>query len=393
MLFFGNIVKNSDNYRELQDCALRIIPEIVEENLNITNNQYQDTTGSYGYYNSKNIYNKTGYFNQEYYRFGVVFIYQNGTLSNVYNTLGTELTSTKITYKQNTLYQPTEQSYLLKRNYIEIDDQGWIKKASDFYDSLTYSANSKGVCKLNLESINQNTILGIKFSIPEEVSKFLKEDLGIRGLFFVRQKCVPNILAQCYLLPLDKILEAPVIEYGNDTKRVTECFITQGTEKTHTTLIGSVTEKINDRLVTNNYIDRLYTYKYNDDHAESSISKNAYVGICPDFLLNQPYYNQIFNGAKFKIGEITHNKQTLSQDDRFYREPETQLQSIPNTYNIVTISTVTENVPTVALQNQAFKLEIGKTEEVIDLSIVKLILENMMQEMKTLMILIKLQMW
>jgi len=28
MLFFGNIVKNSDNYRELTDCALRIIPEI-----------------------------------------------------------------------------------------------------------------------------------------------------------------------------------------------------------------------------------------------------------------------------------------------------------------------------------------------------------------------------
>jgi len=33
MLFFGNIVKNTDNYRELTDLALRIIPE-----LNITNN-------------------------------------------------------------------------------------------------------------------------------------------------------------------------------------------------------------------------------------------------------------------------------------------------------------------------------------------------------------------
>jgi hypothetical protein len=45
--------------------------------------------------------------------------------------------------------------------------------------------------------------LGVKFSIPNEVVKYLKEDLGIRGLFFVRQKCVPNILAQCYLLPMD----------------------------------------------------------------------------------------------------------------------------------------------------------------------------------------------
>ena len=38
-----------------------------------------------------NIYNKTGYAPDEYYRFGVVFIYQNGTLSNVYNTVGGDL--------------------------------------------------------------------------------------------------------------------------------------------------------------------------------------------------------------------------------------------------------------------------------------------------------------
>jgi hypothetical protein len=37
------------------------------------------------------MYNNVGYFNEEYYRFGVVFIYQNGTLSNVYNTLGLSL--------------------------------------------------------------------------------------------------------------------------------------------------------------------------------------------------------------------------------------------------------------------------------------------------------------
>jgi hypothetical protein len=28
MLFFGNIVKNTDNYKELSDLALRIIPEL-----------------------------------------------------------------------------------------------------------------------------------------------------------------------------------------------------------------------------------------------------------------------------------------------------------------------------------------------------------------------------
>jgi hypothetical protein len=65
-----------------------MIPSIVTEKVKIPDYEY---LGSEGYYNSKTIYNKVGYFNNEYYRFGVVYIYQNGTLSNVYNTLGGEI--------------------------------------------------------------------------------------------------------------------------------------------------------------------------------------------------------------------------------------------------------------------------------------------------------------
>jgi len=85
MLFFGNIVKNTDNYRELQDCALRITPRIFRSTIDLINDDYSNKGG---YYSAFNMYNKVGYMNQEYYRFGVVFIYNNGTLSNVYNTLG-----------------------------------------------------------------------------------------------------------------------------------------------------------------------------------------------------------------------------------------------------------------------------------------------------------------
>jgi hypothetical protein len=36
MLFFGNIVKNYDNYKELQDCALRIVPKcLLVDNANV----------------------------------------------------------------------------------------------------------------------------------------------------------------------------------------------------------------------------------------------------------------------------------------------------------------------------------------------------------------------
>jgi len=62
MLFFGNIVKNTDNYRELTDCALRIIPRIVlDDTFETVDNEYGNLN-SYGYYNSLNMYNKVGYF-------------------------------------------------------------------------------------------------------------------------------------------------------------------------------------------------------------------------------------------------------------------------------------------------------------------------------------------
>ena len=86
MLFFANIVKTVDDYKELQDCALRIVPtfeKITDIKIQL---DYSDNDNTY--YNSKNMYEKVGYFNDEYYRYGVVFIYENGTLSNVYNTVG-----------------------------------------------------------------------------------------------------------------------------------------------------------------------------------------------------------------------------------------------------------------------------------------------------------------
>ena len=79
---------------------------------------------------------------------------------------------------------------------------------------------------------------------------------------------------------MDKTLEAPALYHDN--KYYTECFISK------------------DRLIKNIYDERLYQYE-KVNTSESAISTNAYAAICPDFLLNQPYYNQIFNGSKFRL--------------------------------------------------------------------------------------------
>lgn len=386
MLFFGNIHKNTDNYKELQDCALRIIPNIELTTLKNIDNNYKIGGTTSAYYNSNNMYNLTGYFNNEYYRFGVVFIYKNGTLSSVYNTLGGVLTSSRINYKTNpnTLYEDTPNSPILVRKYIQTDDFGWIKNASDFFkrndNSNIECINARGVCKIDWKSqqkINDDTVLGINFYIPPSVVKFLKEDLGIRGLFFVRQKRMSNLIAQCYLMPFDELLEAPVIELHDknnpDTKQrdyYTECFLTQGHYITVTFRSGFIFRKtytrtylVGDRIVSNNYSERLYKYT----RPKETLSSHAYAAICPDFLLNQPYYNQIFNNSKFELEKVTENAflQTDTEQRQFLENPNVQyLNSDSKNVKEVTLCSVTEDVPTVALEEFIYRLEQGKANEV-----------------------------
>ena len=333
MLFFGNIVKNTDNYKELQDCALRISAKLELEDFENVDYDYYGK----GYYDSFNMYNKVGYFNNEYYRFGVVFIYQNGTLSNVYNILGGDLNQKEIEIKGD-LWKI--EGAVAKRQYIKIDDNGWIK--SDLSENPSYTKygtnlNSKGVCKINSDL--NNNIIGIKFNVPNDVKEFLKNDLGIRGLFFVRQKRVPNLIAQCYLLPMDEVLQGPVIEYNGN--HFFESFI----------------EQDENRKVTNNYTNRLHQYE-NDELG--SISKKAYAAICPDFLLNQPYFNQVFNGSEFKIQNI--NDSQLIKHTRFYISNASRYNNDKVLQN-VRICSVTEDVKTVALEEQTYRLELGKADE------------------------------
>ena len=359
MLFFGNIVKNTDNYKELSDLALRIVPQLnVVKDFDYLNSSYISDSGDFAYYNSLNIYNKTGYFNQEYYRFGVVFIYQNGTLSNVYNTLGGTLDSPTIIQNGQHVANPkllnltgslfnTNGAFLI-RNYVKVDDLGWVKTDTSNYTLTGSNINSRGVCQLNFDQdYDDKTIFSIKFKIPGEVSKYLREDLGIRGLFFVRQKCVPNILAQCYLLSIDELLETPVLETGGSSKNYyTECFIGK------------------DRILKHDYGSRLYSYSHaKNTDPDNSISAKAFAGICPDFYLNQPYYNQIFNGGKFRLQKISTSDSRLIQKDRFFNQSLETKYNISEGFKKVNICTVTENVDTVAIQNKVFRLKVGETEE------------------------------
>ena len=330
MLFFGNIVKNTDNYKELTDCALRIFPKVELQTLEDINSNYNPTNNSYGYYETINIYNKTGYFPEEYYRFGVVFIYSNGTLSNVYNTFGYECNNKDATYPEK-LYTLTGANG--ERQYINYDHNGKISEIEETY------SNAKGVVKLNITGITNHQILGIKFIVHNNVISYLKK-LNIIGFFFVRQKRIPNIITQCYLMPFDRWLQAPVLK---SQKYEVESFVN----------IEENSTKLESCFKT-----------YDDAKAQEAIGRNTYAAICPDFLLNQPYYNQVFNGSKFKISPVISSNTPLNKNGRnYYINDNLKYDSNLGIKTDVTICTVTEDVPTVAIKNQIYRLNIGEAEQ------------------------------
>lgn len=365
MLFMGNVSQLTDNYKELSDISLRIIPYLAKQNLDTVTNSYQASDP--GYYSSENMYNKVGYFNQEFYSFGIVYIYNNGTLSNVYPTLGLELKDDEWSPNLPSILEEEKNTTgLIKRNYIPIDNQGWIDINNSRY------LNAKGVCKINTESPYQkNTVFNIKFNIPEDVSEYLIEKLNIRGYFFVRQKRTPNCLAQGYLLPFDEQLKAPILETGlNNKKYYTECFVTQ--KKTITeqipaprllsSITGRTTIDITTTIAQPKYVSQTYEGRLREYSKSFKPSNHCYALICPDFLLNQPYYNQIFNSSEFYIRQISDNSE-LVQESRLYKETESVNYNDNSNLNKVTLCSVTENVPTVAINDKIYKLEKGKAEE------------------------------
>lgn len=212
ILFLGNVNKPSLPYQELSDLSLRIIPSISnEKNIGNLDSNYIDRSGRnlWEYYNVNNIYNYLGYWPEEYYRFGIVYILPDFTLSPVFNIRGLDF-SIGNQHKSFDLYDNEN-----KRVYINSLD-GLIN------NRINYFENSKGVIKLPKQQVITSegvTPIGLKFtfgesendtSIINELKKYTK------GFFFVRQERIPTILAQGCAIgkTKDEYGNIPIIPYN-----------------------------------------------------------------------------------------------------------------------------------------------------------------------------------
>ena len=357
MLFLGNVSKPDALHQDLTDLSLRILPFYSNvESKNVIGEVSKDTyidqervETNYEYYNTKNIYYHVGYWNEEIYRFGVVYIMHDNSLSKVYNVRGIgELP--KQDEINNSYIDVNEEDYPLfnengDRVYIPIDE--YTKQIHDGH----FLENAKGVVRFVDKSSSQSNLYSINFSIPKKILEYLQTYCKVKGLFFVRQKRIPTILAQGLTLPLDPEAHIPMLY--SDNFFATESFISQ--------------EENNKKEITHDYKQRLIKVDTSTDNSlytRLTKSKSGVI-LCPEFETNQAYYNQLFTGTDYPIKYSELQQSTIYNpigNERFYVTGNYS-EGPTEQYTSAKLVSVTEEVPTVAIGEQVFRGVCGMAEE------------------------------
>ena len=294
MLFMANVDKPTIDYKDLEDLSLRIYPTLrTDNNIGLLDEDYNpivqdDLSDKVGFYDASNCYNFTGYWNKEIYRFGIVYIMKDDSLSPVFNVrgrdglsyiplMGTDTFESYISkcYTYKSLFKDLNKK---ERNYITYDSDGFLNKNNK---SIPLE-NSNGVVRISLNNIDKGVYrnnglypISICFNMENEVIERLKKH--VKGYFFVRQKRIPTILAQGISVGIDNLSHVPmayVKTNNNENKRyITESFINKSKDLVH---------DFDSRIVEGN-------------------SPNTFGLLCPDALFKSYHFNEIFTGANFNL--------------------------------------------------------------------------------------------
>lgn len=259
-LFMANIEKPKIDYEFLERESLNFLPKTLDEsdrsNIGNISYNYVDISGSnsYEYYNPKNIYYSLGYWPEEYYRLGVVYILNDYTLSPVFNTRGRDLT-----IDEN--YTPGE---------IQVDEDGYISSGR------TYFENAKGVIKLpKTKVIYSNGVKPLGINITNDSMSNLNGK--VKGFFFVRQERIPTILAQGISIAKTKD------DFGN-------------IPVLNNALTGYFTQGFL------NLQRQLTKYPKFIQIPDTNVDKKA--AIIPDAILRQSTFQQLFTSSEFKLSKL-----------------------------------------------------------------------------------------
>ena len=222
MLFLGNTQGTNLNLKDLQNISYFIEVTLQQENnIGFVDPKDYSVSGDDAqneYYSPYNIYYKLGYWPDEMYRLGVVYIMRDDSLSPVFNLRGTSFEDTinnnsNLSNKIDLYKDPNKK----EMNYLEqnafIGGGGWLD-------------NTFGVFKTPNENIILNTEvkpLYFKIHLNSTITNALRE-YGVKGYFIVRQKRIPTSLCQGLSVGIDRYSYTPLLKLGD--KWFGETFVT-----------------------------------------------------------------------------------------------------------------------------------------------------------------------
>lgn len=274
--FDGNITNQYELFQTLEKYSLFVTPEIaLTEDIGNLGNKYDElypSTG-YEYYNAKNVYYKLGYWDQEIYRFGIVYILNDYTLSPVFNIRGIDVLHTG--------------SGVFNLSTASIENE--INYQEDFIIQGSLNHNTKGVFKIDNSTgvfNGENPIkpIGLKFNFEGNVLNGTQYHDGLskltKGFLIVRQERIPTILAQAVGIGTATKSKTPLIKASTPYKPgligawLAESFLHLPTGQT-TPKLGSDFFKVTD------------------------VQQNAL--LCPEASIRANLFNSYFNSSEYKL--------------------------------------------------------------------------------------------
>lgn len=225
-LFFANVEKENSDSAFFQNLSYYIGVEESTDNTDATYNlgyiheNYKtsvDDITKLEYYNPLNIYHYVGYWPEEIYRLGVVYIMNNDELSPVYNLRGIRFNSN---HKKNILDNDTY------KEIVKNDEIQFIPNDIFIDNDIATYRNTRGIFKCSDQPIiNNNEIKPIyfKMSLNATLVNLLIAN-GVKGLFFVRQRRIPMILGQGLSIGVNQNCFIPMLFDNNSEKYIGESF-------------------------------------------------------------------------------------------------------------------------------------------------------------------------
>ena len=373
MLFLGNVHKPDIPYTELTDLSLYFLPYANYKDYNLEiDSQYNISSITNGYYDPTFIYNFTGYWYDELYRLGVVYILPDNTLSPVFNIRGAQGIKP---YTKDFYYQ-----YKIKKG----NDRSYINVSEEDFLLVHHNAtleNAKGVITIDRNTKGSNpTIYGIEIRIDKEPLEELKK--YVKGFFFVRQKRMVTTLCQALSIGTDKCNNTPVIPIGDKNeliaKQMTNCNYTYKELPTLLkvneiqdeiqSVIGKFPGNAGDNyFVEEAFLDSENRYLNGDFFtrlrpvSRSLVNVNA--ALCPEAEIDQTFYSHVFTGDTFKAvkSDFQPSKQHfdwgVDEERNFYIE-KYNYKNEENTYSAKVLY-IPDSSKTMAIGRNTYKGIVG----------------------------------